>query len=717
MKKVVRNIKTFFSASVFFLSSFLCAYPVAAFERIVSPAPGTWANKQPLVLDTSDGAECFYSYSGSDPLTSGFAYDSPVLIDASGSVTVRIVSMDGDKRTEDEVTYTVADPVKNPEGEESSFISLITAQAVCDCTPAVPFVIPSTLSYRMENGSGSFASGAKLTVDPANKLSRCIPCVVTNGADSWRFVIRLSGGDVGVLSKQDVPFELKDWNLFTWTGKKLIWSIDGGFWSANKDPVELDRSIPHTVSWQNVDYESGNPVMTFVIPPIPELTVQSEGAGDKPVIFSLNGDARYRMEIVSSGAGGDVPGSSGMFTQALFDTYAGDEASGTAIFAVYCDGVYQGKLSGSYSIDRKAPASPEIIPSSSGFYARKTVDVRIAAESDTAVYYAVSDPFAISDSDATAIGPDSEKLNGVTAGNFRPAHKDPFRLESGKNTAVFYKVCAYAVDKAGNTSPVAEYKVLIDEYNYWLTGTDIPRDDVSDGSMQHPFTTFEQALAVINNGRFARFHVSGIIAVPSGENGITSNCAFNGNDGTRFVIPSNGTIAVRNASMEATNCTFEKQKAVSGEMQSGSFFVLENAVASFDNTEIVGIFSMNGTVCTAQKSVVYLSESGLTAQADTYACGISAVDSKVTAKKSRVVTIAPTAVDFSIHGGLFEIRNNECKVIARLGRIAELVKTNARMSGNTYTGVLEKKSTDVMPVWNDEQTLTIENTGNSATGF
>ena len=61
--------------------AFLFAVCSAFAQRIISPVPGTWANKQCLVLNTTDGSECFYSYSGTDPLTSGFAYDGPVLID------------------------------------------------------------------------------------------------------------------------------------------------------------------------------------------------------------------------------------------------------------------------------------------------------------------------------------------------------------------------------------------------------------------------------------------------------------------------------------------------------------------------------------------------------------------------------------------------------------------------------------------------------------
>ena len=63
---------------VFFFVSFLAS----AFSEkdIISPARGQWCNQQVLVLDSSSALELYYSFSGTDPFVSGFAYDGPVLI-------------------------------------------------------------------------------------------------------------------------------------------------------------------------------------------------------------------------------------------------------------------------------------------------------------------------------------------------------------------------------------------------------------------------------------------------------------------------------------------------------------------------------------------------------------------------------------------------------------------------------------------------------------
>ena len=53
---------------------------------IVSPKPGTWVNKQPLVLEVPESCEVFYSFSGSHPMESGFAYDGPVMLEAEARI-------------------------------------------------------------------------------------------------------------------------------------------------------------------------------------------------------------------------------------------------------------------------------------------------------------------------------------------------------------------------------------------------------------------------------------------------------------------------------------------------------------------------------------------------------------------------------------------------------------------------------------------------------
>ena len=705
------------SVAIAVLLSFAVATPLAALERVISPVTGSWANRQSLVLNVRDGAECFYSYSGTDPLVSGFMYDGPVLIDADGEVTVRIVCVLGGNREEYQVTYTVDDDgTAFADGSiEQNFIDTLASRPLYPVAAGQTLTIPQSLLYCFGDGEQPFIPGMALSVSAENRLARYVPCTVTTDARGegrrWRFVVFLTGGDAGTLAKQDAPFELQNWTTFIWKDRKQIFSIDDGEWSASASPLLLDRSVSHRIAWQSVAYEKGNPVRTFVLPPKPELEVRSASDRKGPVIFSIQGDARYRMEIVASGNATDAPASGGLFTQAAFDTFVGDYIGGTAVFACYCDGVYQGELGAPYIIDNKPPLPPVIVSTAaSGDYARKPVELSFTAEEGASLYYAVSSAQEVGeDADMAALAASAD------VGGFRPYEGGGITLSSDMQTALFYKVCAYAVDSAGNMSATSDYTVIIDEYNYYLTEGAAAGGD---GSRSRPFASFEQALRVVRDGRFANFYVTGTIMLGAGEHAVTSNCAFTSLGNARFVLPPDASIVVRSASLAAKGCVFEKESDSARQRKSnGVLFRLESAAVSFDGCEVVGVFDENGTAFSASGSVIDFERTGLTVQGDVYACGVSASDSKITSRDSRFTAVAPTAVNFSVQGGLFELRSSDCRVVSHLGRIAELSRTNARITGNNYMGEFDTKTVRVSAVWKDERTLLLENENNSSVGF
>lgn len=682
-------------------------------QRIISPVSGTWSNKQCLILNTGDGSECYYSYSGTDPLTSGFAYDGPILIDAVGDVTLRVVSLNGDKKEELSVSFTVQESSGSfaENSQERDFLEKVNGNPVLVYTPGASIQIPEKLLYALGDGGKPFMNGTTLSLAIGNRLSRYLPCTVSDGTKRWRFVIFVSGGDAGILAKKNVPFELNGWNEFVWKGEKLIYCIDDGLWSADTSPKYLDRSKIHIIRWQNVAYEKGNPIQSFALPAMPKIDVRSDAKNKGPVTFSIRGDSRYRMEILSSGASGDVLENIGLFSQAVFDTFEGDAISGKATFAFYCDGVYQGVLSAEYNIDNQPPLMPEFISSANTYFARSSVDLRIASEIGAEIFYAISEPVEVDDSNME----DHDALDAIETGTYRVYGGIPIQLKSGTNKAHFYKVRSYATDGAGNTSAVSEYRVVIDEFNYYLDENASALG--ADGSKRHPFNSFTKALQVINKNRFTRFYVAGTVELPISETVITSNCEFVSQKEARFVIPPTGSLTLQTASLSAKNCVFEKEGTDSTVTANGRMFKLENAAISFDGCEIVGVFGENGTAFNATSSVLDFVRTGLTVQSEGYACGVSSADSKVTGKDSQFTAVAQTAVNFSVQGGLFELRSSTCKVVSHLGRIAELSSTNARITGTNYTGEFENKVSSIVPIWKDDKTLILEYTGNTAVGF
>ena len=688
-------------------------------QRVISPVAGNFCNKQPLVLDVSDGAECFYSLTGADPLSSGFAYDGPVLIDSTGRVNVRIAVLGGadkNSREEIEINYNVREENPfNADSEEFNFIKKYADAGVYSFEFDDSINIPAKFDYCFGDGKKSVQSGKELFLDPANCLSRYVPCRVFSGRNEWRFVVFVNGSQVGTLARFAVPFEITDWTQFCFTGEKLIWQLDDGDWSASKIPVTLDRSVRHTVKWQSIAYEFGNPVQTFVIPAEPSLSASVSDS--KAVTFSIEGDLRYRMSVLSAGVSGLSLAGNGLFTSATFDTFDGDEISGNAVFAFYADGVFQGTKEASFSVDKEPPLPPLFCTENGETplsYARGKVELLLQAEEGADIFYAVSEPVKIKEnSTGFSLSADSSRFDSVETGSFKP-YGGAFSLNSQNGSAVFYKVCAYAADKSGNTGRTAEYRVIIDEDNYYLDSS-APFNSEADGSAQNPFTTFAQAVDVINSRKFTRFFVKGTFNLAEGETVINSNCSFTAQAQAELVFAENSNLLVRNSSFEANGFVFKKTCS-SGEQKS-KFFNAENSTLSFNGAEIVGIFGENAIAFDVLNSVVEFENSGLTVQADSYACAVSSVDSKILVKNSRFAAVAPTAVDFSVSGGQLELKNSSCRVNARLGRIAELSGTNARLSGNTYTGEFEKKMRGIVPVWSDKNTKILEDSANTASGF
>lgn len=696
-----------------FFAFFFLAFSFHAFsERVISPVPGDFANRQALVLDLSDGAEAFYSYSGLNPLVSGFAYDGPVLIDAAGEVTVHVVVVSGDSSEEHEIVYTVSEP-ENPFADgsaEKAFVDRIAGEGILFCDGGNMISIPGGLDVTVGDGEGPVMRGAVLSVSADNRLARYVPCSVTDGDIRWRFIVFVSGGEAGTFARSEVPFEISGWSEFRFTGKNLIWRIDDGMWSASRESVELDRSRTHVVYWQDVAYEQGNPIQSFVLPQRPSIQKDSY---DKAVVFTVSGDPRYRLSVSSSGAEGEAPVSSGLYASLTFDAFDGDCVSAEAVFDVYCDGVYQGELSSSYVIDRRPPLPPRFIASEAGAYARRDVSLTVAAEEDAEIYLSVYGPFELDAASYLDQDLGLERIN--------PDEKDyflyksqPVELRSGLERTVCYKAFAYARDSSGNVSDVSVYQVVIDEYNYFLDGS--AAGLFADGSRLHPYNSFEQALRVINEGKFAHFFVSGEIPVPKGVSIISSNCSFTGTSGARFVLSPSSVIIVRNASLEMQNCVVQKD-AGDGQAADTRLFVFEAAAASFEDCEISGDFGSSGTALSSEASMISLKNSGLTSQARAYACAFSGLNSRAVFEGCHFASISGTAVNFSLKGGSFELRRSGCKVISHLGRILEATGTNLRLVSNTYTGDFDGPAKGVSAVWRDEKSMILEDKDNISEGF
>ena len=184
---------------------------VSADVKIINPVKGVWANKQSLVLELSEGESAYYSLNGSDPRESGFAYDGPVALDVSGDVEVRIASVDASGVfREYRVSYTVA-PVPFPASYSMSAVGDAVASGILDYTAGDVLSLPPELDYSLGGVPESFQKGRTISYGAGCILSRCIPCVLTDGTGKWRFIIKTKPALSGSFGMRDVPFQITDW--------------------------------------------------------------------------------------------------------------------------------------------------------------------------------------------------------------------------------------------------------------------------------------------------------------------------------------------------------------------------------------------------------------------------------------------------------------------------------------------------------------------------
>ena len=675
------------------------------FSDIISPTEGTWANMQPLVLDTSDGSELYYSLTGSDPLESGFAYDGPVLIDEAGSVSINITALDGEGRRKDfSVSYSVQpSSVVFSDPDESLFIQAISSNPIRKYVSGSFFSIPERFLWCIGKPIIPNKSGRRLSLSSQNNIDRYVSCSVTEGTSLWQFVIHIVPDSSLALKDEErtVPFELKDWETFVFTGEKLIYQIDDEFWTASKEALHLDRSVQHVVRWQSMDYEFGNPVETFVLPAKPELSYFTKTDGTSEFFINSENFTLGKARMPSSDC---VTVGSGRFDSVSVDVFEDDSISGLLELGVYYNGVYQGDLSSAFYVDKKIPQPPVISSSEKQSYARSRVRLTITGEDDADIYYAVSSPVE-SDSGFSL---DSEELfSSVRQGTFSLYRKGAeISLSSHSRKATYYKVSAYCLDRAGNKSPTTEYHVVVDEFNFYISpqGSTLNSGAVPDGSYSNPFTDFSEALAALKKSSYMTLHVMGDMVLPSGDTVIETSCVLTGNN-VRITVPEDARILINSADFEAEGIVFERAAGNYSPKETTELFSVNGGSLTLRACEVVGTFQSNGILIDADDALVSLEDSGLTVQASSYAAVLSSSAVNATVLKCRLTSVGDVAVGLSLNAGTVLCDSSSCTLITRLGRCLELVNSVAHVTGSSFVAQREGSLKGTVAVWKDLDSL------------
>ena len=680
----MKKIRNIWKSVLSFLFVVFCALnSVFAEINIINPAKGVWANKQMLVVDTSEGGEYYYSVDGSNPVNFGFFYDRPVFLDVEGDVnlTVAHVKSDGTSETAN-IRYSVV-PDAAKDKPYADFISQFYDFGVVNYSSGSVFSIPKELSFKM-NKSPEFIKGMDLSISEKNVLSRYVPCIVRSneGGKSWRFVIKTYPHIAGLNNTRQVPIKIEDWTKLIFTDTKMLYKVDEEYWTLPSEPRIIDRSRPHIVSWQSVDYKKGGAIDFCILPVKPK--VQSFVEKDGTTTFVVVGDSSYTMSVK-----GENNRYTDLYSQLGADVFYGDNAEGSLKIGLFSSSVYQGEIDVSYSIDKRAPKAPVITSSFEGFYSRHDVRIGVETEPKNKLYVAYSRPLLIKD--VTKLNEEVlEALKQTSVGQFKecPAAGYTHNFVRNDAGALFYKVQAYTENEI-TTSQIVEYSLIIDSYNYFFDSNASGIN--ADGSAAHPYNDIKACLEDINRCTSVRLRVKGDAVLPSECIKLIADCEVLNDKDAAFIFNKESSIQIENAAFALNNVRIQKDRALE-ENSITSLFSVSNGTLELKNCELSCDFEKNGNVIEALESVVKVYDSIASVTASSYSSFISSMKSYVILRDSVINASADTSVIISASQGSVDSINNQLKVTAKTGRIAELFGVKGDFEKNVYKCSLSEPS-------------------------
>lgn len=702
-------MKKLFFATIFFIAQL----SLFAEVTIVNPAPGSYANLQTLVIEANGGEDVYYSFSGTDPLSQGFAYDGPVVLDVTGNVELRVAAVDASQnKTEQKVFFSV-EAAQTESEENNAFLKSFETGPCFDFSAGSKMQIPFALGYSFLS-SQEFEKGREISISKKATMERYLPINISDGQKIWRYVLHVLPAEPGALSRVDVPFKIEGWTNIVFNDPKMIYSLDGSWWTGGSKIAVIDRNVSNEVYFQSAEYSEQNPVTKILLPPKPALSVVRESDGSVKIKAASDGAAKQKFFLAASPLSKTRLVAQGLFSELSIDAFPGEKIEEQLPVEVYCDQVYQGTLYADISVNRLTPNVPVIKSSATSSYARDDVFVTASCGPKLKVFYSVSNPVEI-----------SPNFDGLDLKELKYAQGE-YSLYDGQKIALFgdtekilaYKVSFYSQDEMGVQSATAEYSVAIDKYNYYVD----PDSDSAepDGSPFAPFKDLTSLAKIARSKQFSRFFVKGTVALNPGEISVPNNVEFVGVGDARVSLPANCVLVLKNAGLYAQNIVWEKQNAVSPSKKLRgaakaltSFFVLERSAATFKDCEIVARFSGDGKAFNCSSSSLKLESTGVTSNAEGYSCAVnSSGSSKISVLSSRVLSVADTAVAFSANGGELVLDNNFVQVTGRMGRPAEFVDALVSLTNNKFTAQVHGASDAAKSLYVGGKTKFLSNQGN-----
>jgi len=677
--------------------------------RVVSPAPGTWANRQSLIIDCAPETLIRYSLDGSDPRTSPLVYDGPILLDREGQTVVKLVATDASgKDCTAEVMYTVSrDGAQGPGGFPAD-------SAIIGGGDFTELVIPEGYTWAFGDSFPSTAGGKTIPISSARGILCRYPLIVSDGNRFWRYicesgsrssdpVVQPSSSDLKSVGDVGPRLRVHDWYFVSFDWKAPVYySLDGVSWIAYREPIFVDRSRDATLRWYSAEWKKGEVQIASLLAK-PEISgVALRAVTDDPVFLSVPGSS---MTFKYSGGTSFYPARPGadstvLASGLLFEVPAGAEGSFKVRFLAESGGIEQGELYTEFTIDRKSPRVPltglETVP----VWSRAPVS--FTPSGDDTLHVEIAPPIF------------SQK------GNVWTLEGDPAR-------PVDYIVSVFAQDLAGNRSEERQSRVTVD-LNAIYVGTPAASDVTGvsgfpEGSPQVPFSSLDRALDAIGESGAWRVILQGGIQLEKSHT-LCADVDIRG-EGATILAGKDAAINVTGGSLSLSNISLTQDFDLRAEdrilVPSGcpaSLFSIVNARFSANGLEVERSGGDTSCLLRASHARISFANSRLSLGSRDYAILLDVSDSDLTIEQSSLFASARTASVLGLTGSSANIESSSLLVAPSVAARA-IESWGSKLS---LSDILLERKTDVAQnrdtaFWLDAKSRIVSESGLTVRGF
>ena len=704
-----KNKKNFRISVLFLLILFLSMSIYAQKNVVISPVSGDWNNYQSLVLNLSEGETAFYSFTGDDPLNSGFAYDNPVLIEMDGNVVIKVaVVTKENKTTKYSVSYTV-----QKHDVAAPFYEQVQKSGCFKLTNKTPYTIPENYLFSIGDNTKPYLKGCSLMIGENNQLEQFLPVIISDGEFTYRVVLNVLASinqeniseqtfeenqneiatednineeslteENTTITLSNCPFTVsfEQWNTIKIsTAENMYVCLDGGKWQTGTFELLTDRTKEHILYWMDIagmNIENFDPeklaVKKCFIPIKPTIIKDTDEITKLPVTLTLS-DKNYLMNFNNS---------SDTFSSLIIDTPYGNNFSENVEVVLYYDGIKQGSIITKVEIDKQPPVLPTFETQNTGFFTRDSVNLKINSEDE--IFYGISD-YLIADFALKNLELVDEKdaIEKITDYQKVDNEENVIFLSDNRKGAMYYVVSVYAKDKAGNISDKNIYQVVIDKYNYYIDAQEVTESYKPDGSPSRPFTSFDQLTTLLSDGIYKKIFLEGdFLNVPMLK--ITSDCDFIAKDNSKISFIEDNGFDIEKCNVTISNCIIEQNMDLTAKTKQQFLFKLNSANLKLDNCEVVSMIEKNGSLIFANKAKLDFVKTGLTVQSSDFASGITALNSTINCNQVRLSVVAKSGVGISLNKGNLSLSNSEVLVDSSLCSIIDILKCNYSLENNKF---------------------------------